>query len=107
MSARFRWEEARFLPFAWTMLTADLVGCAAGVLDDAVAYVQDRRQFGVPVGSFQAVQHLGAGAFVLVEAIRSSRFYILTSSHRDQAMRRRAEEILAGGPPAPPFPQRC
>jgi alkylation response protein AidB-like acyl-CoA dehydrogenase len=64
--------RSRFLPFAWTMLTADLVGCAAGVLDDAVAYVQDRRQFGVPVGSFQAVQHLGAGAFVLVEAIRSS-----------------------------------
>jgi len=62
----------RFLPFAWTMLTADLVGCAAGVLDDAVAYVQDRRQFGVPVGSFQAVQHLAARAFVLVEAIRSS-----------------------------------
>jgi alkylation response protein AidB-like acyl-CoA dehydrogenase len=64
--------RSRFLPFAWTMLTADLVGCAAGVLDDAVTYVQDRRQFGVPVGSFQAVQHLGAGAFVLVEAIRSS-----------------------------------
>jgi len=54
------------------MLTADLAGCAAGVLDDAVAYVQDRRQFGVPVGSFQAVQHLAAGAFVLVEAVRSS-----------------------------------
>jgi alkylation response protein AidB-like acyl-CoA dehydrogenase len=64
--------RSRFLPFAWTMLTADLAGCAAGVLDDAVAYVQDRRQFGVPVGSFQAVQHLAAGAFVLVEAIRSS-----------------------------------
>jgi alkylation response protein AidB-like acyl-CoA dehydrogenase len=64
--------RSRFLPFAWTMLTADLAGCAAGVLDDAVAYVQDRHQFGVPVGSFQAVQHLGAGAFVLVEAIRSS-----------------------------------
>jgi alkylation response protein AidB-like acyl-CoA dehydrogenase len=62
----------RFMPFAWTMLTADLAGCAAGVLDDAVAYVQDRHQFGVPVGSFQAVQHLAAGAFVLVEAIRSS-----------------------------------
>jgi alkylation response protein AidB-like acyl-CoA dehydrogenase len=62
----------RFMPFAWTMLTADLAGCAVGVLDDAVAYVQDRHQFGVPVGSFQAVQHLAAGAFVLVEAIRSS-----------------------------------
>jgi alkylation response protein AidB-like acyl-CoA dehydrogenase len=62
----------RFMAFAWTMLAADLAGCAAGVLDDALAYVQERYQFGVPVGSFQAVQHLGAEAFVLVEAMRSS-----------------------------------
>jgi NAD(P)-dependent dehydrogenase (short-subunit alcohol dehydrogenase family) len=43
-------------------------------------------------------------AALVVDAIRSSRFYILTSSNRNQAIRRRAEEILAGGPPAPPFP---
>jgi short-subunit dehydrogenase len=43
-------------------------------------------------------------AALVVDAIRDSRFYILTSSNRNQAIRRRAEEILAGGPPAPPFP---
>ena len=43
-------------------------------------------------------------AGITVDAIRAGRFYILTSSNRNEAVRRRAEEILAGDPPAPPFP---
>jgi alkylation response protein AidB-like acyl-CoA dehydrogenase len=38
-----------------------------GVLDLTVAYAAERRQFGVPVGSFQAVQHLLAEAVCLME----------------------------------------
>jgi alkylation response protein AidB-like acyl-CoA dehydrogenase len=56
----------------WTTLglaltSADLVGVMRGVLDVTVAYATDRRQFGVPVGSFQAVQHLLAEARCLLE----------------------------------------
>ena len=36
---------------------AQLVGLARRMLDLTVAYVQDREQFGVPIGSFQAVKH--------------------------------------------------
>jgi hypothetical protein len=43
-------------------------------------------------------------AGIVVDAIRSGRFYILTSTNRNEAVRRRAEEILAEDPPAPPFP---
>lgn len=43
-------------------------------------------------------------AAIVVDAIRNGRFYILTSANRNEAVRRRAEEILAGIPPAPPFP---
>ncbi len=43
-------------------------------------------------------------AGIVVDAIRNGRFYILTSANRNEAVRRRGEEILAGGPPAPPFP---
>lgn len=43
-------------------------------------------------------------AAIVVDAIRESRFYILTSSNRNEAVGRRGEEIVAGTPPAPPFP---
>ena len=61
---------------AWRALglaltSADLVGIMRGVLDVTVAYATERRQFGVPVGSFQAVQHLLAEAHCFMEGSRS------------------------------------
>lgn len=43
-------------------------------------------------------------ADIAVTAIRESRFYILTSDNRNEAVRRRGGEIVAGGPPSLPFP---
>jgi NAD(P)-dependent dehydrogenase (short-subunit alcohol dehydrogenase family) len=43
-------------------------------------------------------------AGIVVDGIRAGRFYILTSGNRNEAVRRRGEEILSGSPPAPPFP---
>jgi alkylation response protein AidB-like acyl-CoA dehydrogenase len=56
-------------------LSADLLGVMRSALDVAVAYARDRVQFGVPVGSFQAVQHLCADALVTVESARSATWY--------------------------------
>jgi alkylation response protein AidB-like acyl-CoA dehydrogenase len=39
------------------VVAAELVGVTQRALDMTVAYVKERKQFGVPVGSFQAVQH--------------------------------------------------
>ena len=43
-----------------------------GAVELAVEYAQGRRQYGQPIGSFQAVQHLLADAFVLMEGSRSA-----------------------------------
>ena len=46
---------------------AQLVGLAHAMLDLAVAHVVDRHQFGVPIGSFQAVKHHLANARISIE----------------------------------------
>ena len=55
----------------WQALMATAcAGLAARAIELAVAYVMERRQFGVPVGSFQAVQHGLAEAAVRAEGGR-------------------------------------
>ena len=68
-----RWTRVEAL--ALTVLAADLVGIMDGALEDAVAHVKERQQFGVAVGSFQAVQHLAADALVQLEGARSCLWY--------------------------------
>ncbi len=49
---------------------AELLGLADAMIATAAAYARDRQQFGRPIGSFQAVKHLLAGAQVLLEFAR-------------------------------------
>jgi alkylation response protein AidB-like acyl-CoA dehydrogenase len=49
---------------------AQAVGIAQGALDAALAYVKERKQFGKPVGDFQAVQFMLADMAMKVEAAR-------------------------------------
>lgn len=49
---------------------AVLTGLAQRMLDMTVGYVKRREQFGVPVGSFQAIKHALADALVAVEFAR-------------------------------------
>jgi hypothetical protein len=65
---------------AWTALglaltSADLVGLMRGVILASVAYARERRQYGVAIGSFQAVQHLLAEAHTLMEGAASAAAY--------------------------------
>jgi alkylation response protein AidB-like acyl-CoA dehydrogenase len=55
------------------LLTAALqVGHAAATLDRAVAYATERRQFGQPIGGFQAVKHICADMLVRAEVARAA-----------------------------------
>ncbi len=57
------------------LTSADLVGLMRGVIDATVAYATERRQYGVAIGSFQAVQHLLAEARCLMEGSLSAALY--------------------------------
>ncbi len=65
----------RALALTLAALSADLVGVMQAALDAAVLHVRDRVQFGVPVGTFQAVQHMAAEAQVSAEAARGLAWY--------------------------------
>ena len=65
-AAAARWLEERTL----VALAALQVGVAARALEITADYAREREQFGVPIGSFQAVQHRCADAFIDVEALR-------------------------------------
>jgi len=52
-------------------LAHELIGVTQAMLDLAVHHVTDRTQFGVPLGTFQAVQHRLADVHVDLEAVRA------------------------------------
>jgi alkylation response protein AidB-like acyl-CoA dehydrogenase len=66
---------ARWTALALTTLSADLCGLMRGALDLAVGYAKSRVQFGVPIGSFQAVKHMCADMLVHLETGRSAMLY--------------------------------
>jgi alkylation response protein AidB-like acyl-CoA dehydrogenase len=60
------------LGHALVAVSAELVGVCDRTLEMTVAYVKDRKQFGVPVGSYQAVSHRCAQMLLDTEKARSA-----------------------------------
>ena len=57
------------------MLAADTLGAAQTMLDKAIAYAKERRQFNRVIGSFQAVKHMCAEMAAELEPCRSLVWY--------------------------------
>jgi acyl-CoA dehydrogenase len=53
-------------------LAAEMLGSAQEAFDRTVQYLKDRKQFGVAIGSFQALKHRAATMFCEVETTRSA-----------------------------------
>jgi alkylation response protein AidB-like acyl-CoA dehydrogenase len=56
-------------------LAAEMTGGMQRVLEISVEYAKTRKQFGKPIGSFMAVQHLCADIFLYTEGARSASYY--------------------------------
>ena len=69
-AARGAGALARAESCALVALSATQVGVCERALELTSAYVRDRVQFGVPIGSFQAVQHRLADCYIDLEAMR-------------------------------------
>ena len=52
-------------------LSAEMMGLVQEVFDTTLEYLKERKQFGVPIGSFQALQHRIAHLFAELEICRS------------------------------------
>jgi alkylation response protein AidB-like acyl-CoA dehydrogenase len=66
---------SRGLHVATAALVAEMVGGMQRTLDLTVDYAKTRKQFGKPIGSFQAVQHQCADMYLETESARSAAYY--------------------------------
>jgi alkylation response protein AidB-like acyl-CoA dehydrogenase len=62
----------RWLALGLSALSAEMVGAADAGLRGAIEYSKTREAFGVPIGTFQALQHMAADAYVACEGLRST-----------------------------------
>lgn len=53
-------------------LCAEMLGAMSQAFEDTLAYMKERIQFDVPIGSFQALKHRAAEMFIEVELCRSA-----------------------------------
>ncbi len=68
-------DERRWYCTALSLASADMVGVMEGGLQLAVDHALAREQFGVPIGSFQAIQHLLAEQRTSLDGARSVAVY--------------------------------
>jgi alkylation response protein AidB-like acyl-CoA dehydrogenase len=66
-------------------IAAQAVGIAQGALDYAKGYVQERKQFGKPIGDFQGVQFMLADMAMKLEAARQLTYAAAARSQRVDA----------------------
>ena len=65
------------------ILAATMLGIGQRAFDDALAYAKERKQFGRPIGSFQALQHRFADLATELEAARLMTRWVASMTDED------------------------
>ena len=76
-------------------LAAEVLGVCQRALDMTLEYVRERKQFGVPVGSFQAVSHRCAQMLLHVESVRSAAYFAAWAADAGQERLAEAAALAA------------
>ena len=75
----------RVVDEARTAMCAEAVGAMDESLKSTVEYLKTRKQFGVPIGSFQTLQHRAADMFVALEQARSMSMFATMAADFESA----------------------
>jgi alkylation response protein AidB-like acyl-CoA dehydrogenase len=87
-TARVRVDTERAQHVALMGMAITMVGACQRILDLVLDHVRSRHQFGVAIGSFQAVQHKAADMHVAIERARALAYYsALTIAGNDPGRR--------------------
>jgi alkylation response protein AidB-like acyl-CoA dehydrogenase len=86
-------EEA--VDFATALLCAEASGAIQFANDATLEYLKTRKQFGVPIGSFQALQHRMVDMFVTAEQVRSMTYLVCSRIDSESDARERARMVSA------------
>ncbi len=70
-------------------LSAEAVGAMAALHELTVEYLKTRKQFGVPIGSFQVLQHKAVDMFTALEQAKSMVYYATMMAAESDAKERR------------------
>ncbi len=94
-------ESEGLEPLEWAIDRGAAAACAEGqgqiqeLFDRTVAYMKEREQFGVPIGSFQALQHRAADMFTETELCRSTMILAAIQVESEDPEERKAEVSAA------------
>ena len=79
----------RVVDEAIAALSAEAVGAMAALHELTVDYLKTRKQFGVPIGSFQVLQHRAVDMLTALEQARSMAYYATMMAAEPDARERR------------------
>jgi alkylation response protein AidB-like acyl-CoA dehydrogenase len=83
-------DPERSCHVALTGMALTIVGACQRTLDLVLEHVRERHQFGVPIGSFQAIQHKAADMHVAIERARALGYFAALTIAEDDPRRRLA-----------------
>jgi alkylation response protein AidB-like acyl-CoA dehydrogenase len=81
------------LDFATALVCAEAVGAMKFACDTTLEYLKTRKQFGVPIGTFQALQHRIVDMFISLEQARSMACLACSKADAASDARERARAI--------------
>jgi pimeloyl-CoA dehydrogenase small subunit len=80
---------AQVVDAAVAALAAEAVGAMAAMHEMTVEYLKTRKQFGVPIGNFQVLQHRATDMLIALEQARSMAFFATMMAEEPDPIERR------------------